>query len=164
MRQFSQFHMKKYHSAEFANIPASDRDGRRFPKDKEYKCRWCKTAFPFKYMLSKIFNLSLDYSHVLVQGMKNTKYYYLVFADNHMPTVHQDLYTFSCDQCDKKYLTSSSLKLHKEITHSNESKTSQCEYCDKQFSHRHNVICHYKFCDSKRKHDKGSTELQREET
>ncbi len=83
-----------------------------------------------------------------------------------MPTAHQDLYTFSCDQCDKKYLTSSSLKLHKEITHSSDSKRyrSACEFCGKFFPHKHYVVCHYNFCDSKRKHDKGSSELRTEET
>lgn len=61
-------------------------------------------------------------------------------------------------------MSGSSLRLHKEIAHkmaySSESKVggdggeggkdANCEYCGKQFTHRHHVICHYRFCSAKR--------------
>ncbi|CAL8109923.1 unnamed protein product [Orchesella dallaii] len=89
-------------------------------KEGHYKCKWCEVVFPFKYALVR-----------------------------HIPVAHKDLYNFNCDVCGKAYISSSSLRLHKEITHADGTTKYSCEYCGKLFPHKHYVVCHYKWCRKK---------------
>lgn len=61
---------------------------------------------------------------------------------SHKICVHQEISSFVCGQCGKRFGTAATLKLH-ELTHTNE-RPHACDLCDKTFSLVNNLNVHKK--------------------
>ena len=82
------------------------------------RCAWCWTAFPNKVDLKA-----------------------------HIVSDHDGVFPFSCDQCDKGYISKCFLvyhvdKVHKGIVKDKEKLTFSCKQCDKVYTAKQNLVLH----------------------
>lgn len=113
-----------------------------------FECDYCNKVFNRKHSLVRHIYLHLGRKpHACrlcpkkFRILKNMKTH--VDRDHCVHSVDDDAETYSCDMCDKPFLTKESLRLHL-TSHAKGENSFKCIYCDKKFSYQLLLIQHEK--------------------
>lgn len=115
--------------------------------EKPYACDVCHQRFTYKATLmlhivkhndSKSTQINYDRMHQC--HLCDAKFVYQSKLKMHMNR-HSGIKPYACDQCDNRFATAQTLKIHKQWKHSDD-RPFQCEFCTNAFKRKDALVAH----------------------
>ncbi|CAG0912791.1 unnamed protein product [Notodromas monacha] len=114
-----------------------------------YMCSICKRTFQARHKICKHLLLHTR-SFVLSCDICDEDFADMTSLMNHLKRHElraekpRDEVYFLCDKCPRKFLKTTGLFAHKEVTHQKDSKLPACRWCDRPFPNRDELVAHLK--------------------